>query len=66
MNSPSSDEVKAARKNAALTQAEAGRVVYVSERGWQNWELGGSNMPPGLWELFLLKTKQARKKNSIT
>lgn len=61
MNSPSSDEVKAVRKNAGLTQAEAGRVVYVSERGWQNWELEGAKMPPGLYELFLLKTKQARK-----
>lgn len=47
-----------------MTQEEAGKVVYVTERGWQNWELKVAKMPLGLWELYLIKTKQKRKKNS--
>lgn len=63
---PTHKEVKEAREQAGLTQSEAGKVVQVSARAWQNWELKVNNMPPGLWELFLLKTKSARKKNIST
>lgn len=61
---PTKEEIRAARIAAGLTQAEAGRVCYMSERGWQDIERGvrevkGSNRAN--WELFLLKTKTARK-----
>ncbi len=57
--SPSPEEIKKARKNAGLTQEQAAKVVlYSSRRTWQDWEYGVNNMPPGLFELFLIKTGQ--------
>jgi putative transcriptional regulator len=50
--------VKSARAAAVLTQAEAAQLVYNSIDNWQNWEQGRHPMPPGLYELFLLKTDQ--------
>ena len=33
-------------------------MVRASLRGWQQWEAGDRTMPPGLIELFMLKTGQ--------
>lgn len=33
-------------------------VIYVSQRTWQKYEAGETNMPPGLFELFRIKTGQ--------
>lgn len=63
---PTSDEVKKARELAGLTQDEAGKLLHVGWKYWQQWEYGKRNMPPSKWELFLIKTKSARKKNSST
>ena len=63
---PSKEEIKEARTLAGLTQDEAGEVVGTNWKGWQQWEYGVSNMRSPIWELFLLKTKSARKKNSST
>jgi putative transcriptional regulator len=52
------DAIYGARFNARHTQREAGAVVYVAERTWQNWELDKRAMPRGLYELYLLKTGQ--------
>ena len=58
---PTHAEVRAARKAAGLTQAQAAALVYATPRNWQQWEqTEGSNarrMHPGLWELFRLKTE---------
>ena len=43
---------------ASLTQTEAAQSVRSSLRGWQQWEAGDRAMPPGLFELFMLKTGQ--------
>lgn len=56
--SPSKDEVKAAREGAGLTQAAAGRLVYVPTRTWQKWEAGDQAMKPAVFELFNIKTKK--------
>lgn len=63
---PTTQQIKQARLDARLTQAEAGAVVHVSKRGWQDWELGVRDINPAAWELFLLKTKKERRKYSIT
>jgi putative transcriptional regulator len=52
------EDVKSARAAAGLTQAEAAQRIYNSVDNWQNWEQGRYPMPPGLYELFLLKTEQ--------
>ena len=30
-------------------------MVHVSTRAWQLWEAGDRKMPPGVWELFVIK-----------
>ncbi|MEH6541949.1 XRE family transcriptional regulator [Halopseudomonas sp.] len=56
--SPSPAEIREARTNAGLTQTESAQTVQASLRGWQQWEAGDRTMPPGLFELFMLKTGQ--------
>lgn len=57
---PSTTEIKQARLTAGLTQAGAGPVVHASSRTWQNWEQGRVAMHPGLFELFLIKTRPGK------
>lgn len=54
---PSPNVIKAARDAAQLTQAEAARLIHSTMRAWQEWEAGRRRMHPGLFELFLIKTK---------
>ena len=61
LSSPSPLQIRAARKVAGITQAQAAEVVHShSYRTWQDWERGETAMPVGLWELFLLKTGQMK------
>jgi putative transcriptional regulator len=57
-HSPTPDAVRQARQVAGLTQTEAARTVSASMRAWQQWESGKRTMPPGMFELFMLKTRQ--------
>jgi putative transcriptional regulator len=59
MKSPSPEEIKAARKAAKITQAQAALLTHVTMRGWQYWEAGDRDMHPAIWELFLIKVKEA-------
>ena len=56
--SPSSQDIRETRQAAGLTQAQAGALTCTSGRQWQKWEYGEHKMHPGLWELFLIKTKK--------
>lgn len=56
--SPPVATIRDARIVAGLTQTEAAQIVRVSLRTWQRWEAGDRSMPPGLFELFMLKTGQ--------
>lgn len=60
MKTPLPDDIKRMRRQAGLTQTEAAALVYVDVRAWQYWEAGERNMPRAIWELFTLKTEQAR------
>lgn len=55
MNSPTPDQIKAARANAGLTQSQAAALIYKTLNAWQKWESGDRAMDAALWELFLLK-----------
>jgi DNA-binding transcriptional regulator YiaG len=58
---PTQKEIKAARKAVDMTCAQAAALVGVKPLTWARWEGQTSRktvMPAGLWELFVLKTKQ--------
>lgn len=57
-HNPKPHVIRDARLAVGLTQTEAAHVVRASLRGWQQWEAGHRAMPPGLFELFMLKTNQ--------
>ncbi|SOE92884.1 hypothetical protein SAMN05414139_05645 [Burkholderia sp. D7] len=54
--SPTIEEVREARKRAALTIADAAVVIHAASGSWVKWERGERPMHPAFWELFLLKT----------
>ncbi len=47
---PTADEVKAAR--GTLTQEQAAAMIYTSGRRWRSYESGESRMHPAAYELF--------------
>ena len=57
---PSTDEIRAARKNAYLTQEQAGAILHTTGRVWRQWEAGDRKMHPAFWELFQVKLSTIR------
>lgn len=55
MKQPASDEIRAGREAAGLTQSAAAALVHANLRSWQKWEAGERAMHPAFWELFLIK-----------
>jgi putative transcriptional regulator len=55
LKSPSPEQLKSTRKALGYTQKEAAELVHVSLRAWQLWEAGDRKMPPGIWELCVIK-----------
>jgi DNA-binding transcriptional regulator YiaG len=55
---PTEEEIRQAREDAGLSQPAAAALIYSTKRTWQDWEAGIAKMHPGLWELFLLKSKK--------
>lgn len=58
MTNTTPDNIRSARLAAGLSQAEAGELILSSKRTWENWEQGRVKMHPGLFDYFLIKTKQ--------
>lgn len=58
---PTAQALRDARQAAGLSQTQAAALLYRSLRNWQQWELGERRIDPALWELFLLKTGQAKR-----
>ncbi|MEI2416237.1 hypothetical protein V8Z80_08635 [Orrella sp. JC864] len=54
--SPSPEEVRAARGSVGHTQTQAANTVFITLNAWQRYEQGDRRMPPGLRELYSLKT----------
>jgi putative transcriptional regulator len=61
---PKPADIKAAREECGVdeTQEKAGERISVARRTWQDYERGERDMPPGLFELYLIKTRHLRKK----
>ena len=62
---PTPAQIRAAREKAGLTQQQAADLIHATLRAWQCWEApagtpAARRMHVGLYELFLLKTGQAR------
>jgi DNA-binding XRE family transcriptional regulator len=55
IKSPAPELIKKTRNVLGYTQKEAAEMVHVSLRAWQLWEAGERKMPPGLWELCVIK-----------
>lgn len=55
--SPTIEEVREARKRAALTIPDAAALIHAASGSWVKWERGERPMHPAFWELFLLKTR---------
>ncbi|EBW2268526.1 XRE family transcriptional regulator [Salmonella enterica] len=62
---PDPAEILAKRKEARLTQTEAGKLVYSACRTWQQWEQGKRKMHPAIWELFQIKASQLADINDL-
>ncbi|WP_291366191.1 helix-turn-helix domain-containing protein [Acetobacter sp. UBA5411] len=58
MKNPEPHTIRSARATSGLTQAEAAQTVFVSLVTWARWEAGTCPMPPGLFDLFMIKTNQ--------
>lgn len=59
MKTPTPEQVKKARVEADLTQAEAAKLVHVgAATRWSEYESGKHAMSLATWELFLIKTRQ--------
>jgi len=55
IESPDPHRLKTVRTAFGYTQKEAAAMAHVSLRAWQLWESGQRKMPPGLWELCVIK-----------
>ena len=51
----SPERIKAVRKKAGLTQAQAAELISYSKRAWQDWEQGRKPMREAVMDFFLLK-----------
>lgn len=66
MNSPTPDQIAAARTGAGLGKTAAAALVHSTYRVWLQWESGDRKMHSAFWELFLLKTGQPEPKETAT
>lgn len=54
---PSPDEIRGAREDSGLSQRDAAKLIYCTERAWQDWESEARRMHPAFWELFRIKLR---------
>ena len=58
---PTADQIKEKRAKLRLTQAQAAAVVGISQRTWQQYELGLRLMNPEYWAVFTKNAKRSPK-----
>lgn len=51
-------KLKRLRNVSGLSQSNAAAMVHVQQRSWARWESGEHNVPPGILELFCIKTQR--------
>jgi len=52
---PAPQQIRQARRDAGLTQAQAAALVHRKARIWQMAEAGDIEIDLAVWELFLIK-----------
>jgi DNA-binding transcriptional regulator YiaG len=52
---PTTEQIKALRAQAGITQEMAATILHTTRRAYQQWEAGDRKMHPAFWELFLIK-----------
>jgi len=57
ISTPSSEQVKQARKEAGLTQKDSAARVCVTLNTWQKWEAGTYPMSATAWKLWRMIIK---------
>lgn len=69
IESPTPEQVKAARLEAGLSQTGAAALIYCHWQAWVKWEhydktdkAQSRRMHPGLWELFQIKAAKLKRK----
>ena len=56
---PTSAKIRAARKHAGLTQAQAAALVHLGAQSrWAEYENGTRTIDLARWELFLIKSQR--------
>lgn len=60
-SNPTPEQIRTARRNAAMTQGAAASLVYSTLNAWQKWEDGSRRMHPAIWELFKIKAANPRR-----
>jgi len=64
MKAPTPAEIRARREAAGLTQAQAAELVHLgAQPRWAEYENGERNIDLARWELFLIKTRKARRQS---
>lgn len=61
MGKPTSQQVRDARKDAGITQAQAAKLISCTTRAYQRYESGDRAMSAGAWELMQIKLSQLRR-----
>lgn len=57
IDSPEPMDIRMCRVEHHLTQKSAARLVFCSERTWQDWEAGAARMHPATWTLFRIRLR---------
>jgi transcriptional regulator with XRE-family HTH domain len=55
---PTADEIKNARLDTKLTQQAAAELCLITPNSWARYEQGNTQMPPPIWELFIMKVAE--------
>lgn len=55
MTNPTPEQIKFAREQAGLTQAQAADLIFKKWQSWALYESGKTALDPAYWQLFQLK-----------
>ena len=60
IDQPTPDQVKAIRSKLGWSAQKSANVVHITQPTWTQYEKGVTQMPIGLWNLFLVKAGELR------
>ena len=65
MRVPEKNEILLARRDAGLTQVQAGELIGIKAEHWSRLENGHCLMPAHKWDYFLIKLKARRLSDTL-